>query len=150
MEPTPVTIPQTLTVKQANDDFDFLISAMKECYPSFNDIITPEQCEQFVNQSKEKLKAPISYKKFFQIVRSAFTTQFLHDSHAWIDTNNPLSSGNYYMPHVIIGAIGGKIVVTQILLGYEKYLGKEVVAINGIPAKDLIRRLCTPAFLNPL
>ena len=139
-KPTPVNIPQTLTVKQANDDFDFLISAMKECYPSFNDIITPEQCEQFVSQSKEKLKAPISYKQFFQIVRSAFTTQFLHDSHAWIDTNNPLSSGNYYMPHVIIGAIGGKIIVTQILLGYEKYLGKEVVSINGIPAKDLIER----------
>ena len=139
-KPTPVTIPQTLTVKQANEDFDFLISAMKECYPSFNDIITPEQCEQFINQSKEKLKAPISYKKFFQIVRSAFSTQFLHDSHAWIDSKHPTASGNYYMPHVVIGAIGEKLFVTQILLGYDKYLGKEVVAVNGIPAKDLIER----------
>lgn len=137
---TPVTIPQTLTVKQANEDFDFLIAAMKECYPSFNDIITPEQCEQFVSQSKEKLKAPISYKKFFQIIRSAFTTQFLHDSHAWIDTDNPTASGNYYIPHVLIGAIGGKIIVTQIQSGYDKYLGKEVVSVNGIPAKDLIER----------
>ena len=139
-KPTPVNIPQTLTVKQANDDFDFLISAMKECYPSFNDIITPEQCEQFVSQSKEKLKAPISYKKFYQIVRSAFSTQFLHDSHAWIDTENPLTSGNYYVPHVMIGAVDGKIFVRHAQQGYEKYLGKEVVSVDGISAKDLIER----------
>ena len=137
---TPVTIPQTLTVKQANEDFDFLISAMKECYPSFGDIITPEQCEQFVNQSKKKLQAPISYKKFYQIVRSAFTTQFLHDSHAWLDTRNPTASDNYYLPHVLIGGIGRKIIVTQAQLGYEKYLGKEIVSVNGISAKDLIER----------
>jgi len=137
---TPVTIPQTLTVKQANEDFDFLIAAMKECYPSFSDIITPEQCEQFVSQSKEKLKAPISYKKFYQIVRSAFTTQFLHDSHAWLDTKNPTASGNYYLPHVLIGGIDGKIIVTQAQLGYEKYLGKEIISVNGIAAKDLIER----------
>lgn len=137
---TPVTIPQTLTVKQANEDFDFLIAAMKECYPSFSDIITPEQCEQFVSQSKEKLKAPISYKKFYQIVRSAFTTQFLHDSHAWLDTKNPTASGNYYLPHVLIGGIGGKIIVTQAQSGYEKYLGKEIVSVNGIAAKDMIER----------
>lgn len=137
---TPVTIPQTLTVKQANEDFDFLIAAMKECYPSFSDIITPEQCEQFVSQSKEKLKTPISYKNFYQIVRSAFTTQFLHDSHAWLDTKNPTASGNYYLPHVLIGGIGGKIIVTQAQLGYEKYLGKEIVSVNGIAAKDLIER----------
>ena len=135
---TPMTIPQTLTVKQANEDFDFLITVMKECYPSFNDIITPEQCEQFVSQSKEKLKAPISYNKFYQIVRSAFTTQFLHDSHAWLDTKNPTASGNYYLPHMLIGAIGGKIIVTQAQLDYEKYLGKEVISVNGIQANDLI------------
>lgn len=137
---TPLTIPQTLTVKQANDDFDFLIAAMKECYPSFSDIITPEQCEQFIRLSKEKLKTPISYNKFYQIVRSAFTTQFLHDSHAWLDTKNPTASGNFYLPHVLIGTIGGKIIVTQAQLGYEKYLGKEVVAVNGVAASDLIER----------
>ena len=137
---TPITIPQTLTVKQANEDFDFLIAAMKECYPSFSDIITPEQCEQFVSQSKEKLKTPISYKNFYQIVRSAFTTQFLHDSHAWLDTKNPTASGNYYLPHVLIGGIGGKIIVTQAQSGYEKFLGKEIVSVNGIAAKDLIER----------
>ena len=137
---TPVTIPQTLTVKQANEDLNFLIAAMKECYPSFSDIITPEQCEQFVSQTKEKLKVPISYNKFFQIVRSAFTTQFLHDSHAWLDTKNPTASGNFYLPHVLIGAIGGKIIVTQAQQGYEKFLGKEVIAVNGVAAKDLIER----------
>ena len=137
---TPITIPHTLTVKQANEDFDFLIAAMKECYPSFSDIITPEQCELFVSRAKEKLKAPISYNKFYQIVRSAFTTQFLHDSHAWLDTKNPTASGNFYLPHVLIGAIGGKIIVTQAQSNYEKYLGKEVIAVDGIAAKDLIER----------
>lgn len=134
------TIPKTLTVQQANEDFDFLISAMKECYPSFDDLITPEQCEQFVSQSKEKLKAPISYNKFYQVVRSAFTTQFLHDSHAWPDTPNPTASGLFHVPHVLIGSIGGKVIVTQAQQGYEKYLGKEVAAVNGIAAKELTER----------
>lgn len=134
----PVNIPQTLTAKQANEDFDFLIAAMKECYPSFDDIITPEQQKLFISKSKELLKAPVSYRQFYQIVRSAFTTQFLHDSHAWIDTNNPAITGNIYLPHVMIGSIDGKIIVTQAHPGYEKYLGREVASVNGKKTGELI------------
>ena len=138
----PVVIPKTLTVQQANEDFDFLISAMKECYPSFDDIISEEKYQQFVSATKEKLKAPISYNQFYQIVRSAFSMQFLHDSHAWLDTANPLTSGYFCVPHLLIGSIDGKLLVTQVQAGYEKHLGKEVVAIDGVDAKTLIERLC--------
>ena len=137
----PQVIPKTLTVKQANDDFDFLVSSMKECYPSFDDIISEEKYQQFVSSTKEKLKAPISYNKFYQIVRSAFSMQFLHDSHAWLDTDNPMITYNYCVPHLFIGSLNGKLIVTQAQTGYEKYLGKEVSAIDGVDAKMLIEKL---------
>ena len=133
----PQVIPKTLTVKQANDDFDFLVSSMKECYPSFDDIISEEKYQQFVSSTKEKLKAPISYNKFYQIVRSAFSMQFLHDSHAWLDTDNPMITYNYCVPHLFIGSLNGKLIVTQAQTGYEKYLGKEVSAIDGVDANDV-------------
>ena len=137
----PQVIPKTLTVKQANDDFDFLVSSMKDCYPSFDDIISEEKYQQFVSSTKEKLKAPISYNKFYQIVRSAFSMQFLHDSHAWLDTDNPMITYNYCVPHLFIGSLNGKLIVTQAQTGYEKYLGKEVSAIDGVDAKMLIEKL---------
>ena len=137
----PQVIPKTLTVKQANDDFDFLVSSMKECYPSFDDIISEEKYQQFVSSTKEKLKAPISYNKFYQIVRSAFSMQFLHDSHAWLDADNPMITYNYCVPHLFIGSLNGKLIVTQAQTGYEKYLGKEVSAIDGVDAKMLIEKL---------
>ena len=137
----PLVIPKTLTAKQANDDFDFLVSSMKECYPSFDDIISEEKYQQFVSSTKEKLKAPISYNKFYQIVRSAFSMQFLHDSHAWLDTDNPMITYNYCVPHLFIGSLNGKLIVTQAQTGYEKYLGKEVSAIDGVDAKMLIEKL---------
>ena len=137
----PLVIPKTLTVKQANDDFDFLVSSIKECYPSFDDIISEEKCQQFVSSTKEKLKAPISYNKFYQIVRNTFSLQFLHDSHAWIDTDDPSITANYCVPHLFIGSLNGKLIVTQAQMGYEKYIGKEVAAIDGVDAKTLIERL---------
>ena len=137
----PLVIPKTLTVKQANDDFDFLVSSIKECYPSFDDIISEEKYQQFVSSTKEKLKAPISYNKFYQIVRNTFSLQFLHDSHAWLDTDDPSITANYCVPHLFIGSLNGKLIVTQAQTGYEKYLGKEVAAIDGVDAKTLIERL---------
>ena len=137
----PQVTPKTLTIKQANEDFDFLVSSIKECYPSFDDIISEEKCQQFVSSAKEKLKTPISYNKFYQIVRSAFSMQFLHDSHAWLDTDNPMITYNYCVPHLFIGSLNGKLIVTQAQTGYEKYLGKEVSAIDGVDAKMLIEKL---------
>ncbi len=137
----PQVTPKTLTIKQANEDFDFLVSSIKECYPSFDDIISEEKCQQFVSSAKEKLKAPISYNKFYQIVRNTFSLHFLHDSHAWIDTDDPSITANYCVPHLFIGSLNGKLIVTQAQTSYEKYLGKEVAAIDGVDAKTLIERL---------
>ena len=137
----PLVIPKMLTAKQANEDFDFLISSIKECYPSFDDIISEDKYQQFVSSKKEKLKAPISYNKFYQIVRNTFSQDFLHDSHAWLDTDNPLITANYCLPHLFMGVINGKLIVTQAQTGYEKYIGKEVAAIDGEDAKTLIERL---------
>ena len=137
----PLVIPKTLTAKQANEDFDFLVSSIKECYPSFDDIISEEKYQQFVSSKRDKLKAPISYNKFYQIVRNVFSQEFLHDSHSWIDTDNPLITANYCLPHLFMGAISGKLIVTQAQTGYEKYIGKEVAAIDGEDAKTLIERL---------
>jgi C-terminal processing protease CtpA/Prc len=45
------------------------------------------------------------------------------------------------VPHLFIGSLNGKLIVTQAQTGYEKYLGKEVTAIDGVDAKTLIERL---------
>lgn len=133
------TPPAKLTREQANEDFDFFMESLRECVPSYRDIITPELEATFVRNCKAKLdSAEVSFTTLFDIVGDAFTARFLHDSHAWRQSGNPFPNPgqNVQYPAIMLCTLGDRIFVRQVQPGYEEYIGKEVATVNGISAKE--------------
>ena len=133
------TPPEKLTRKQANEDFDFFMESIRECVPSYRDIITPELEETFVRNCKAKLDADeVSFTTLYDIVGDAFTARFFHDSHAWRQSPNPFPnpSSNVQYPAIMLCTLGDRMFVRQVQPGYEEYIGKEVATVNGISAKE--------------
>lgn len=138
------TPPEKLTREQANEDFDFFIQSIHECYPSLRDIITPEREAEFVRDCKAKLdSAEVSFTTLYDIVGDAFNADFLHDSHAWRQSSNPFPnvSQNFQYPAIMLCTLGDRIFVRQVQPGYEEHIGKEVASINGLPAKEHVAHI---------
>ena len=133
------TPPEKLTREQANEDFDFFIESIRECYPSLRDIITPEREAEFVRNCKARLdSAEVNFTTLYDIVGDAFCADFLHDSHAWRQSGNPFPnvSQNVQYPAIMLCTLGDRMFVRQVQPGYEEHIGKEVASINGLPAKE--------------
>ena len=133
------TPPEKLTREQANEDFGFFMESLRECVPSYHDIITPELEAEFVRKCKAKLDADsVSFTTLYDIVGDAFTARFFHDTHAWRQSSNPFPnpSSNFQYPAIMLCTLGDRMFVRQVQPGYEEYIGKEVATVNGISAKE--------------
>lgn len=133
------TPPEKLTREQANEDFDFFMESLRECVPTYHEIITPKQEEAFVRDCKAKLDADeVSFTTLYDIVGDAFTARFMHDSHAWRQSSNPFPnpSNNVQYPAIMLCTLGDRMFVRQVQPGYEEYIGKEVATVNEFSAKE--------------
>ena len=133
-KPSPI-----LTRQQANEDFDFFIRSIHECYPSLRDIISPEREAEFIREGKARLDSTeIHFTTLYNLIGDAFCADFLHDSHAWRQSPNPFFNARTetQYPALILCTLGDRMFVRIVQPGYEQYLGKEVATIDGIPAKE--------------
>lgn len=138
-EATPFTPPAKLTRQQANEDFDFFIQSIHECYPSLRDIISPERETEFIREGKARLDSTeIHFTTLYNLIGDAFCADFLHDSHAWRQSPNPFFNArtDTQYPALALCTLGDRMFVRVVQPGYEQYLGKEVATIDGIPAKE--------------
>ena len=55
------TAPEWLTREQAEEDFAILMEAYRECFPSLDEIVTPEQMRAFEADAAEAFMEGISY-----------------------------------------------------------------------------------------
>lgn len=141
--PGEIVIPDVLNPEQAQEDFNILMDAYVELYPSFDDIVTPEQFEGFKKTSLAKLQSDISYKDFWNVIWSSTSTELAHDSHLSLLTPNPWEpvDGDEYKGNLLLGAIGDSLFVTQALEEGRHLLGKQVDSLNNESASDVIRRI---------
>ena len=141
--PGKIVIPDVLTPEQAQEDFNILMDAYVELFPSFYDIVTPEQFEEFKKTSLAELQSDISYKDFWNVIWSSTSTELAHDSHLSLLTPNPWEpvDGDEYKGNLLLGAIGDSLFVTQALEGAEHLLGKKVDSLDNESASDVIRRI---------
>ena len=141
--PGEIITPEILTPEQAQEDFNILMDAYVELFPSFYDIVTPEQFEEFKKTSLAKLQSDISYKDFWNVIWSSTSTELAHDSHLSLLTPNPWEpvDGDEYKGNLLLGAIGDSLFVTQALEGAEHLLGKKVDSLDNESASDVIRRI---------
>jgi len=138
-EAEPFTPPAILTREQANEDFDSFIQSIRECYPSLRDIITPEREAEFIREGKARLdSAQVHYTTLFGLIEDAFRADFLHDSHAWLQSSNPFFNArtDVQYPSVMLCTLGDRMFVRLVQPGYEAHIGKEVATINGVTAKE--------------
>lgn len=141
--PGEIVIPDVLTPEQAQEDFNILMDAYVELYPSFDDIVTQEQFEEFKKTSLAKLQSDISYKDFWNVIWSSTSTELAHDSHLSLLTPNPWEpvDANRHKSNLHLGAIGDSLFVTQALEGGRHLLGKQVDSLDNESASDVIRRI---------
>ena len=141
--PGEIVIPDVLTPEQAQEDFNILMDAYVELYPSFDGIVTPEQFEEFKKTSLAKLQSDISYKDFWNVIWSSTSTELAHDSHLSLLTPNPWEpvDADEYKGNLLLGAIGDSLFVTQALEGGRHLLGKQVDSLDNESASDVIRRI---------
>ena len=141
--PGEIIIPDVLTPEQAQEDFNILMDAYVELYPSFDDIVTPEQFEKFKKTSLAKLQSDISYKDFWNVIWSSTSTELAHDSHLSLLTPNPWEpvDADEYKSNLHLGAIRDSLFVTQALEGGRHLLGKQVDSLDNESASDVIRRI---------
>lgn len=135
----PFTPPAKLTRKQANEDFDVFIQTIRECYPSLRDIISPEREAEFIREGKARLDSnEVHFTTLYDLIGDAFRADFLHDSHAWLQSSNPffkVSADSKY-PSLMLCTLGDRMFVRLAQPGYEQYVGKEIATINGVTAKE--------------
>ena len=141
--PGEIVIPDVLTPEEAQEDFNILMDAYVELFPSFYDIVTPEQFEEFKKTSLAKLQSDISYKDFWNVIWSSTSTELAHDSHLSLLTPNPWEpvDADEYKGNLLLGAIGDSLFVTQALEGGRHLLGKQVDSLDNESASDVIRRI---------
>lgn len=136
----PFTPPAKLTRKQANEDFDVFIQTIRECYPSLRDIISPEREAEFIREGKARLDSnEVHFTTLYDLIGDAFRADFLHDSHAWLQSSNPFVKTNAddsQYPTLVLCTLGERTFVHHVQPGYETYIGKEIATINGISAKE--------------
>ena len=142
--PGETVIPTELTAQQANEDFEILIGAYKECYPSLDEIVTPEQMSGFEASMKKKIENGISYADFYDVVRASMSSELVHDSHISLLTPNPglgKSNSAIYVPHLMLGILGDSIIVTKAERTCAKLIGKKVASVDGESTDDIIKRV---------
>ena len=133
--------PEWLTAEQAEKDFAILMETYKECFPSLDEIVTPEQMKAFEADAAEAFKEGISYEGFYDIVRSSVSSRLVHDSHVKLLTPNPKvdSPVESYVPNIAHGILDGSVFVKVVSEQYREHLGKRIVSIDGIPSDEIIR-----------
>jgi hypothetical protein len=102
--------------------------------------VTSGQVNAFEAKAKAKLQDEISYIDFFYLVRSSTTSEFIHDSHLKVLTHFPNANGKFLVPHLYAGFLNDSLFVTSVTKDLEKFLRKKITSINGIDARELIKR----------
>ena len=141
--PGELVIPDTLTEEQAVRDLEILLEAYRQCYPSIDEVVTPEQMQAFEAEAMAAVKGGISYADFYDIVRSSVSSRLLHDSHMAPITPNPHldDPGKIHLPNIIPGIVNGKLFVKQATEKYREHLGKGILSIDGQTSGELSRKV---------
>lgn len=134
-----VVPPQVLTEQQANEDLEVLLQVFKECYASYDDRMTPEKYDRFVAEAKKELKGTVKFETIHRVVSAAFSERFINDSHiALLTPSSRNTRATIFVPHLFLGYTDGKLMVTQVQKGLEQYLKKEVTAMDGKSAREIV------------
>ena len=135
--PEEIVLPDSLTAVQAGEDLDILLEAYRQLYPTLEAVVKPEQLAAFESGAKGAFARGISYSDFFNLVLRS--TALVHDSHlAVLSVNDKVGPMSQYVPHIFPGVVDSVLRVRATETGCERYFGKQILTIDGVPADSLV------------
>lgn len=125
---------QTLTEAEAKEDIAVIFDALREAYPSLHDVISDDELAAFEDEVVAKTHGGISRKDFgIEMQRIAAR---IHDSHFLLYPDEA-ETREIALPQLYFGFFGGKLLVTMCHKPYWDYHGREIAAVDGIPADSI-------------
>ena len=127
-EPKPIEPVTTLTAEQAKEDFNILIDAIIECYPSLDEFMTVEELEAYRQSVLDSIPNPISYIDFSNLMSQ--TEALIHDSHISKWSAWPFGDPEYW--DLDMGRVGDSLKVVWAIDGFTDYLNRGIKSVDGI------------------
>ena len=141
VKPGEMIIPAELSEMEAKEDFEILIGALKEGHPGLYDYISEQEFDTHVNNTLNSIGSTITTADFERLVLA--TVNKIRDSHtAVISPPNFKNTIEPYFPTVYFGWLNDTLIVNRIVGSEKQYLGKKIIAVDGISAdslKEMIR-----------
>lgn len=145
IKPTEIKPIESLTQEQALEDFRLFIEILKDCYPGLNDVVSENELAAYSAESVKYIEnygGSVPYNDFWRLLRR--TTAKIHDSHLFLYNAPWIKETRYppYQPQIYFGWFSDTLTCNRAVKEYEQYIGRQIHAINGIPA-DSIKKIVT-------
>lgn len=127
-----------LSRAEAAEDYRQLAHAIRELYPSLEDLMSLEEYDRFVADEIARLPREISLKDFASFI-SRYNSR-IHDSHIYIDWSGGAKPQTPLVPALMPSKVGDKLLVLLASKGFEQYIGQEITHINGRSVAELMQR----------
>lgn len=124
-----------LIASQMEEDIKVLIESYKECFPLWNEHVSPETIENTMTEILTNLPDTLSSIDI-EIVMGRLNA-LLHDSHIFYENNG--NNQDMYYHDIEFGLEGKKLIVTFALNKYSEYLKSEIKAVDGISSDSIVR-----------
>lgn len=124
-----------LTADGAREDIRILAETFADCYPSLDEITTREALDAWCQRETENITGTVEIKDFMKVMTCA--RAMLHDSHVGFRREGAPPQHEYW--DIGIGRIGDGIMVYDASKGFERFLGRKVTAVDGLPVDSLLR-----------
>lgn len=133
-----------LTKQQVKEDFLLYIDILKECYPGLYDVITPEELDNYVKQTKTLIDAhPDNWPFVNVMVLFNKIMAKIHDSHIYMYYPQWYIKQSKYttIPQLTLGWFGDTLMCWNASGAYKHLLNRPVKTLNGVPAEQLKQEL---------
>lgn len=134
-KPEPIKPVTSLTAEQAREDFNILIDAIIDCYPSLDELISKEGLEAYRRSVLDSINGTISFIDFSKIMSG--TSALIHDSHLACWSSWPYGEPEYW--DIDMGRVGDSLKVVWATDGFKEYLNRGIKSVDGISPDSIIR-----------
>lgn len=142
-EPEKFVREDPLSVEHFKEDLTVLEEAVLDAYPSLDALMSEEDFRAAMDSIKQSVTEPVSisngeFSRIFRVVN-----HLLHDSHLFrLPDQYPESTkaAIAYVPAFYYLWMDGKLTVGATSAGLKKYVGTEVLEIDGMTAEEYVQK----------
>jgi C-terminal processing protease CtpA/Prc len=122
---------------ELSEAFNIIRESLEEGHPGLYDYAPQSTIDSMFRAVRAEINTPMTSEEFRFLITPLL--EKIGDSHLNIygQSNNPISP----FPPALFGLENSVVKIFNTLKGYEKYLNKEVIEINGEPSEEVMQKL---------